>query len=141
MTPISNSASGAIPKNTSYNSQVPPAGTAFGNHQVSIVNLKKAQVLMSLYNYARNPMGCFSSGSYNPTPVYAPNMFTLKIKDSGKLMSLSEAMPAVSQTLDFDYVRGRVIKTDISGSVIDTYLYDRNNGDGVGAVAIQSLTK
>lgn len=143
MTPLSNQAAGATPKNTSCDSQVPAAGTAFGGHKVSIVNLEKAQVLMALYNYARNPMSSYyiPSGSHNPTPAYPPNMYTFKIKDSDKFMSLDEASSLVSKTLNLEYVRGRAIKTDISGNVIDTRRYDRDNGEGVGAMAIQSLTK
>ncbi len=98
---------------------------------------------MALYNYARNPMGSFYSppGSHNPTPAYPPNMYTFKIKDSDKFMSLDEASSLVSQLLNLGYVRGRAIKTNISGDVIDTRRYDRDNGEGVGAMAIQSLTK
>ncbi|WP_257296207.1 hypothetical protein [Endozoicomonas sp. YOMI1] len=144
MTPLSNSASGATPNIASYNSQVPAAGTAFGRYQVSIVNLEKAQVLMALYNYARNPMGSFlgsgSYGSHNPAPLYGPNK-SFNIEDSEKLMSLDEASLLVSQTLDLHDVRGRTINTDISGNVIYTYLYDHSNGKGVAAMAIQSLTQ
>ncbi|WBA88634.1 hypothetical protein [Endozoicomonas sp. GU-1] len=133
MTPLSNTSAVATPKNTSCNSQVPAAGTAFGRYQVSIVNLEKAQVLMALYNYARNPMGSFlgsgSYGSHNPTPFYVPTS-NFSIENSEKLMSLDEASSLVSQTLDLGNVRGRTISTDISGNVIDTSLYDRSNGKG-----------
>ena len=34
------------------------------------------------------------------------------------------------EQLYFDYVRGRVIKCNISGDVLDPRLYDRDNGQG-----------
>ena len=39
----------------------------------------------------------------------------------------------------FDYIGGRVIKTDISGDSIDPSLYDRDNGEGRALEAISTV--
>ncbi|MEE9459656.1 MAG: hypothetical protein V3V84_07840 [Candidatus Bathyarchaeia archaeon] len=36
----------------------------------------------------------------------------------------------------FDYVRGRVMKIDLSGDTLQTGLYDRDNGQGAAALAL-----
>ena len=41
--------------------------------------------------------------------------------------------------LYFDYLRGRVMKVDISGDEIDPRLYDRDLGDGAAERAIAAL--
>lgn len=91
------------------------AGASLGAHKVSIVGLDKARVLMALYNHS------------------LPEGFEI-LK-----MSIQRAREYTSRTLYFDYVDGRGIKTDISGDVADTWLYDRDNGDDAGLRAIQTL--
>ncbi len=39
----------------------------------------------------------------------------------------------------FDYLKGRVMKVCISTEQIDMRLYDRDNGQGAGAAAIEKL--
>lgn len=36
----------------------------------------------------------------------------------------------------FDYLRGRVMKIDLSGDTLKTHLYDRDNGHGAAAQAL-----
>lgn len=43
------------------------------------------------------------------------------------------------QGLYFDYLRGRVMKVDISGDVLEPRLYDRDNGEGAAERALASL--
>ena len=97
------------------------AGASLGNHKVSIAGLDKARVLVALYNHSI-PQGFEIFG-----PEFLGNM------------TIRRARKYTSRTLDFDYVDGRVIKTDISGDVADTWLYDRDNGDDAGLRAIQTL--
>lgn len=39
----------------------------------------------------------------------------------------------------FDYLNGKVMKIDIAPDIIDTSLYDRDNGEGAGEKAIETL--
>lgn len=39
----------------------------------------------------------------------------------------------------FNYLNGKVIKIDLAPDVIDTCLYDRDNGEGAGENAIEKL--
>lgn len=39
----------------------------------------------------------------------------------------------------FDYLEGRVMKVDLSGDSFETYLYDRDNGEGAAFTVIRAL--
>lgn len=97
------------------------AGASLGNHKVSIAGLDKARVLVALYNHS------------------IPEGFEIFDPELLGNMTIRRAREYTSRTLDFDYVDGRVIKTDISGDVVDTWLYDRDNGADAGLRAIQTL--
>ncbi len=99
---------------------------------VSIKGLDKADVLCALVNAAK-PLGMGF------------------LQDNGKPMTKEEAqewidkgrghdMGLVSRTaLSFDYVKGRPIKSNISGDEFDPWGYDRDQGEGAAEKAIASL--
>ena len=39
----------------------------------------------------------------------------------------------------FDYLQGRVMKTDLSKNEFDPFLYDRDNGEGAAQAAIDKI--
>lgn len=85
---------------------------------IDIKNINKAEVLAKLYNAAR-PHGM---GFIHFDP---------------KCMSIEEAQSALDSGLTyFDYVKGRVLKIDLSGNELDPWLYDRCNGQGAMAAAL-----
>jgi hypothetical protein len=43
--------------------------------------------------------------------------------------------------MNFDYLRGRVIKCEISGDELDVRLYDRDNGPRAAEAAINSINE
>jgi hypothetical protein len=47
-------------------------------------------------------------------------------------MTYEQAEDILSKSHDkyFDYLKGRVMKIDLSGEMMDTWLYDRDNGQG-----------
>ena len=89
-------------------------------NMVSIKGLDKAEVLCALYDRAR-PLG-MGLLHYNPQP-----------------MTRAEAMDLLSKTQYFDYVRGRVMKVNLSNDEFDTWLFDRDNGDGAAESVISAL--
>lgn len=88
---------------------------------ISITGLDKAEVLAALFNASR-PLG-LGFLQYDPKP-----------------MTADEARRFLEKSCYFDYLNGRVMKLDLSrDDQIDERLYDRDNGPGAGARAIESL--
>jgi len=54
-------------------------------------------------------------------------------------MTVEEARELLSQDTYFDYLKGRVMKVDLSGNELDPWGYDRDNGQGRAAEVIESL--
>jgi hypothetical protein len=88
---------------------------------MDISNYRKAAVLAALYNASR-PMGL---GFLEATP---------------EPMTEAEAQTFLddSRFKYFDYLKGRVLKVDLSGNTVDLRLYDRDNGEGAGERAIRA---
>ncbi|MBQ9279924.1 MAG: hypothetical protein IJ215_02610 [Clostridia bacterium] len=88
---------------------------------VDISKKNKASVLATLYNYSK-PQGM---GWFEYEPRYITDF---------------EAKEIIEQHgLQFDYLKGRVLKIDLSGDFLDTSLYDRDNGEGSAACLISSI--
>ena len=54
-------------------------------------------------------------------------------------ITLRECKDLLEQQTYFDYLHGRVMKVDLSGSEFDPRLYDRDNGVGAAADAVGQL--
>ena len=89
---------------------------------IDISRMDKAEVLMRLYNAAQ-PQGM---GFLQYTPD------DMKLEEATEL--LSEGPPY------FDYVRGRVLKVNLSKDALDPRLYDRDNGQGAAARALHGCS-
>ena len=88
---------------------------------IDITNLPKHRVLQALFNASRQRgIGLLDRSGVAP-------------------LSTEDAKEIVSSSLDFDYVRGRVFKVNISGDCFDPWLFDRNNGQGAAERAISAL--
>lgn len=79
--------------------------------KISLTGINKAHVLAALYNHSK-PLG-MGFLHFDPTP-----------------MSEQEAQAILKEQTQFDYLKGRVMKVDLSGEVLDASLYDRDNGEG-----------
>lgn len=90
---------------------------------ISIAGLDKATVLAALYNASR-PVGL---GALNPRAHQDINVHA------------AAQILASEPSGYFDYVQGRVLKVDLSGDAIDPVLFDRDNGGGSCAAAIDSV--
>lgn len=87
---------------------------------IDLKGLDKAAVLAALYN-ASKPQG-MGFMHYDSTP-----------------MMVEEARQLLERGAYFDYLKGRVMKVDLGGDTLDTWGYDRDNGDGAAAKALESL--
>lgn len=84
---------------------------------VDISNKDKAEVLASLYNNSHpHGMGFLQ---YNPEP-----------------MTIEQAREILEQTTYFDYLAGRVMKIDLKNNTVNTWGYNRDNGNGAAERAI-----
>jgi hypothetical protein len=91
--------------------------------KVSIAGLDKADVLAVLYNAAR-PQG-MGFLQYDPKP-----------------MTREEAESIIEDGhFNFDYLKGRVMKIDISGDEINPWSFDMDNGSGMVQKVIDELRK
>ena len=88
--------------------------------QISLEGLSKAKVLAGLYNASR-PLG-MGFMQYDPAP-----------------MTEEEAASILEGQKHFDYLKGRVMKMDLSGDSLDPWGYDRDNGVGAAQVVIGVL--
>ena len=87
---------------------------------IDISELSKAQVLAALYNNSQ-PLG-LGFLHYEAEP-----------------MTETQAAELLKQSTYFDYLKGRVMKVDLSKDHFDPWLYDRDNGQGAAARVIESL--
>ena len=88
--------------------------------EIDISKTDKAAVLMALYDNAQaQGLGALH---YKPEP-----------------MTRDEAAKLLEENARqyFDYVRGRVMKVDLSGDTLSTRLYDRDNGEGAARRALE----
>lgn len=89
--------------------------------KMKITGLNKAEVLVALYNRAKiQGMGFMSN-------------------NSGFVMNTEKAKELLSKKIDFDYLNGKVMKINLSGDELDTYLYNRDNGHNAAEDAIKPL--
>lgn len=87
---------------------------------IDLTGKDKAKVLANLYNASR-PLG----------------LGFLQASDAQ--MTRDEAQQLLeSGDGYFDYLKGRVMKVDLSGDSLDPWLYDRDNGQGAALRAIES---
>lgn len=87
---------------------------------INLSGLNKGEVLAALYN-ASKPLG-MGFMHFDPAPMQA-----------------EEAESLLKGQTYFDYLKGRVMKVDLSGEELDPYLYDRDNGQGAAQRVIDSL--
>ena len=92
---------------------------------IDISGLDRADVLAALYNVAK-PQG-MGFLHYDPKPMTREEAIALL------------AGWRLDQKPYFDYLKGRVMKSEIAGNTFDERLFDRDNGSGSAALAIATL--
>lgn len=86
--------------------------------KINISKMSKAIVLMALYNASKMQGNSFLGGD-------------------GSAMTEAEASERLKSQTSFDYLNGKVMKIELGGDLLETWLYDRDNGDGAALKAIQ----
>ena len=87
---------------------------------IDISKMDKADVLAALYNRAQTQgLGLLH---YTPEPL-----------------AKEEAEALLEMRTYFDYLKGRVMKVELSGDELDPRLYDRDNGQGAAKAALEHL--
>lgn len=91
---------------------------------IDISGLDKAEVLAALFNGGRQQ----GMGTLDTT-----GRQSMSIDDARQYTS------ATDHAQYYDYLRGRVMKVDLSGDELDPRLYDRDNGSGAALRALEPL--
>lgn len=87
---------------------------------INLTDKNKAEVLAALYNNSQ-PLG-LGALHFDPTP-----------------MTTEEAEALLEESTSFDYLKGRVMKVELGGDSFDSWLYDRDNGEGAAERALENL--
>lgn len=85
---------------------------------MDITGIDKAHLLVALYGLAK-PLG-MGFMQFVPGPL-----------------DYSEAKDLLEKGSHFDYLKGRVMKVNLAHDTMSVSLYDRDNGEGTGALAIE----
>lgn len=91
---------------------------------VNIANLPKSEVLMALFNATHQQGLGFMD---------ARGSRQMKREDADEIIATGITY--------FDYLRGRVMKVEISKDAFDPFMFDRDNYDGAAQDAITGLRK
>ncbi len=90
---------------------------------MDISKFDKADVLVALYNRAKvQGMGIHQAQPDDMTKDQARSILR-------------------GGTTDFDYLHGRVMKVNLAGDDLSTWLYDRDNGEGAAEAALAGLAE
>lgn len=101
---------------------------------IDISGLDKADLLAALYNNSR-PQG-MGIMHYDPKPMTVEEARTfLNVGDD--LSQMFGDLPG--RSMYFDYLKGRVMKVNLSGDELDAWGYDRDLGEGAAMRVISSL--
>ncbi len=114
-----------------HSSRAPVLGRGLEEEEmIDISKFDKGEVLAALYNAAK-PIG-LGLLHYDPKDM-------TKEEAEVCIVAKTYEYPDGSKKTVFDYLKGRVIKVDLSGHNLDTRLYDRDNGEGAAQRAIDSI--
>lgn len=103
-------------------------------NEINIEGLDKAAVLAALYN-ASQPLGMgFIRATPGDMSVEEARTY-IEAGDDHK-RDFPEVFANQKRDLYFDYLNGRVMKTDLSGDTLNTWGFDRDNGQGAAYYAL-----
>ncbi len=92
------------------------------NTKVDITGLDKAELLIKLWMKSKNASFFRSTGTPLPQPP-----------------TIEDARAELERSLNVDYFKGRVIKTNFGSNQIDPFGYDRDNGTNCFAKIVEDM--
>lgn len=92
----------------------------------NIKDADKAEVLVALVNAGRPML----------PPDRVPDIELLTLQAARMII---DRLVRAGRTLEIEYFVNRSLKIDLSGDIFDSWLYDRDNGDGVAARALANV--
>ena len=92
---------------------------------IDIMGLDKAEVLSALFN---------ASQQQGMSLLDASGQADMDVADARKILD-----SITDPNVYFDCLRGRVMKVDLSSDTLSPVLFDRDNGQGAAAAAIEEL--
>lgn len=104
---------------------------------IDISGLDKAEVLAALYNASR-PFG-MGHLHYVPGDMTREEAQGIIDERGDDLKAMFGVGNRPAPFLDFDYLRGRLIKCNLSEDVLDVWRYDHDLGTGAAARALAPL--
>ncbi len=103
---------------------------------IDISKLDKAEVLVALFNASGAP----DAGGEITTAKGEITTAKFVAAMDPQAMTLEEARKRLAGHPYINYIRGRVLKVDLSGDEFDPALYDRDNRWGAALRAIRSIS-
>ena len=98
---------------------------------IDISKLDKAEVLAALYNNSRQQGMGF---------MHSHESAGMTKEEAAKEIEAAKREDREGNVrIYFDYLHGRVMKSDIGGDTYEPWLYDRDNGQGAAARALEPL--
>jgi hypothetical protein len=113
--------------------------------KININGLPKEKVLAALYNASKQQGVGFLQAAGAKTITEAEAAEEIQhVKDNYARINaeVAERNPDAKPQpvrLYFDYLRGRVMKVDITGDELDPWGFDRDNGEGAAERALRAL--
>lgn len=106
---------------------------------IDISGLDKADVFAALYNRAKAQGLGFLH--FDPTPMSTEQARAVLEGEGWTAGGDYPGGESLSShpNLYFDYFKGRVMKVDLTGDVLSTWLYDRDNGAGSALSVLRPL--
>lgn len=105
--------------------------------KIDIAGLDKAEVLAALYNGSRQlGMGFMHARGAAGMTVEEARVEVTKGDDNKRMFG---PIGGREKELYFDYLHGRVIKSNIGGDSLDPWGYDRDNGRGAALRVLSPL--
>ena len=98
---------------------------------IDISKLDKAEVLAALYNDSKQQGMGF---------MHSRGAVGMSKEDAAKeIEAVKRERGEGKVSIRFDYLHGRVMKVELGGDTLDPWLYDRDNGQGAAARALEPL--
>lgn len=111
------------------------------SENVNIQGLDKAELLAALYSRAQVlGMGRLQAKPGDLTSDEARDLIAKHSYVGNRHISDRFCPPNTPPTtIRFDYLHGRVMKVELAGDTLDTYLYNRDNGAGAAEAIVAAL--